>query len=184
MAAGQLQEQVTPGGGGSEGFDSPGVEPCPPRASWEPALGWGKGWSPVHGHPGQLSNAGQHPSHFHLVPDEGQPHGYLMGDVAVGRVRELGVGYMPMTLPHPDPPSQLGHRGRELHTPSSGSHFAVETALESRPRVDPQKCRPLVQTVQAPLLGELGASRFALSPQPGWESRETFWAVGLGSWGL
>lgn len=74
MAAGQLQELVTPGG------------------LREASPGLGRDWSPVHGHPGQLGNAGQRPSHFHLIPDEGQPHGHLMGDVPVGKVQEIRGG--------------------------------------------------------------------------------------------
>lgn len=61
----------------------------------------------MHGHPGQLASAGQHPSHFHLVPDEGQPHGHIVGAAAGGH-GQLGVTQGRPT--HLGPPGRSGPR--------------------------------------------------------------------------
>lgn len=77
--AAAVQGLGTPGGG-MQGC--PGGEQSPPRA-------WGR--PPAHGHPGQLANAGQRPSHFHVVPDDGQPRGHIVGAAAAGGHGQLGV---------------------------------------------------------------------------------------------
>lgn len=165
MPAGQLRAPAPPGTGGSRRL---GVGPCPPRASGD--------WSPVHGHPGQLGKAGQHPSPFHLVPDEGQPHGHLVGDVPVGRGTG-GQGWVwPATLtPKPTWPS--GHRFMGLR--AGRERQGTFTCPCSAP---PLYCRNSQQVLSTGAHSEVwergaGGFRFGPSPQGGGAGRHR------GQWG-